>query len=63
MSQYVPQIKKKQPGSRWPLKAPCVGCRIVPGAKGAGDVAVPDISMAAPRPRRLTSELNGLYQL
>ena len=40
-SQYVPQIKKKQPGNRCPLNAPCVGCRIVPGAKGgAGDLAM-----------------------
>ena len=40
-SQYVPQIKKKHPGNRWPLKAPCVGCRIFPGAKGgAGEVAM-----------------------
>lgn len=37
-SQYVPQIKKKQPGNKWPLKAPCVGCLIVPGARGAAAV-------------------------
>ena len=24
-SQYVPQIRKKHPGKRCPLKAPCVG--------------------------------------
>lgn len=43
-SQYVPQIRKKQPGNKWPLKAPCVGCLIVPGARGAA--AVLAMSMA-----------------
>ena len=49
ISQYVPQIKKKQPGSKWPLKAPCVGCRMVPGAKASVVPFIPDMSMLAPR--------------